>query len=490
MNSNEFVHDLNPGVVWRHFAALAELPRPSGKEGPARDYVIGWAREHGFHWSRDAIGNVVIRAPARGRGRNAPGLILQGHLDMVCEKDSGVEHDFDRDPIRLRREGERIHARGTTLGADNGIGVALALAAGEGLWEHHPPLELLLTVDEETGLSGVKELDTGLLSARRMINLDAEEEGVLYVGCAGGEDLAVTASIRRRPQNRDDAGFIISLRGLRGGHSGLDIIKNRGNAIRLLAHALRRFRDLDIPFSLVSIDGGAKRNAIPREARAVVSLPANLAARLVELAKGVVAELRRLHGDNDPGLELSIEPVKDERGTLLPEQADRLLGFLFTAPNGVLAMSQSIPGMVETSNNLGVVVTGEDAVEVKLCGRSTNQDALEQVSTQIGVIAGLCGLQCRREGGYPGWRPDMASPMLRISREVFRRLADGNEPEVTAIHAGLECGLLGDLAPGLDMISFGPDIRDAHSPNESLSIPSVAVVAGQLGALLEALCDN
>ncbi|MCP4041739.1 MAG: aminoacyl-histidine dipeptidase, partial [Gammaproteobacteria bacterium] len=376
MTSSNFIDDLEPAMVWRHFAALSQRPRPSGKEELARKYVTEWAGRHGLQWERDAVGNVVVRAPGRGRGIDAPGVILQGHLDIVCEKNSDVVHDFELDPIRLRRAGDRVFAQGTTLGADNGVGVALALAAAEGLYQHHPPLELLLTVDEESGLSGAMELNGSMLKYRQMINLDAEEEGTLYVGCAGGEDRSVSAPVRRQPLSGVDVGMVISVRGLRGGHSGIDIIHNRGNAIRLLVLALNRLRTMDVPYSLVALNGGSKRNAIPREADAIVRVPVGVGERVVKSVGQIRAELGLLHGESEPGLELSVQPADDNRGALAPELEDGLLKFLFTVPNGVLAMSPSISGLVETSSNLGVMVTGEERIEISLCSRSSRGPAL------------------------------------------------------------------------------------------------------------------
>ncbi len=483
----EALKGLEPAPVWRHFAELAARPRPSGQEEAVRQYVLDWAASHGFSTSKDTVGNVVVRVPARGDGAGKPTVIVQGHLDMVCEKNAGVDHDFETDPIQLRRVGERIFANQTTLGADNGIGVALGLAAGEGLFAHHPPLELLLTVDEETGMSGARELDASMLTATRMINLDAEEEGVLYVGCAGGQDTIVTADLERGESDPQAVAMQVRVKGLRGGHSGLDIVCNRGNAIRLLAHTLRA---LELPHRLVHIEGGSKRNAIPREASAVIQMSAqdaeNLAARLEVLQ----AELYGLHADSESQLVLESLPATVDVAPLTPDWEKQVLDFLFTVPMGVVTMSQAVDGLVETSNNLGVVEMDGDALRVVLCSRSSNMGALRQVTVQITAVAELCGLNWHFHGGYPGWQPDMHSAILAISKDVFQQLDGGKEPEVTAIHAGLECGLLGSISPGLDMIAFGPDIQDAHSPDESVSIPSVGVVAKQVEALLAALCSR
>ncbi len=480
---------LQPEPVWRHFAAFAARPRPSGLEQQVREYVLAWAGEHGFDTQTDAIGNVVVRVPGRGKGVDAPTVIMQGHMDMVCEKNEDTVHDFEVDPINLIQAEGVITADGTTLGADNGIGVALSMAAAEGMYENHPPLELLLTVDEETGMSGARELDASMLTAKRMINLDAEEEGTLYVGCAGGQDILIDRDIIREAVPEGFSVARITLKGLKGGHSGLDIIKNRGNATRLLVHALRDLRGHDdLELRLIALDGGSKRNAIPREASAIIAT--NDAARIAELLPALGQRLLGLHADSETAVNLAIEPSADERGVMsFPDEA-AIEGFVHIVPGGVITMSQAVPGLVETSNNLGVVTTEGDRFHGVLCARSSNDDALRTVVDRICQLADLLGIENELHGGYPGWQPNLASEMLSITKDVFTELAGGADPEVTAIHAGLECGLLGAVVPGLDMISFGPDIRNAHSPDEEVSITSVAVVAEQVGALLEALCER
>jgi len=416
-------------------------------------------------------------------------VMIQGHMDMVCEKNADVEHDFERDPITLRRVDGRIFANQTTLGADNGIGVALGMAAGEGLFKDHPPLELLLTVDEETGMSGARELNVAMLSAKRMINLDAEEEGTLYVGCAGGQDTIAALRVQRDVSRIAEVAVEITVKGLRGGHSGLDIISNRGNAISLLTSALESLRAVGLEFSLVELTGGSKRNALAREARAIVQMKLQHATMLPDVMGPIREELHSLHLDSEPTLELLADRVYDERAPLNEGTERALLSYLSIAPHGVSSMSQAVAGLVETSTNLGVVrVTGE-SIEVVSCTRSSNGAALKHLVDQITTTAELSGLLVCHEGGYPGWQPDMKSELLAISEKVFTKLANGTEPEVTAIHAGLECGLLGGLMPDLDMISFGPDIQDAHSPDESVSVESVAAVARQVEALLAALCE-
>jgi dipeptidase D len=487
----DLLADLAPRAVWRHFAELAARPRPSGAEAGVRTYIIAWAEDCGLKGYQDDAGNLVVKVPGRGRGEAAETLIMQGHLDMVTEKNRTTEHDFDTDPIRLREEGGWIAATGTTLGADNGIGVSLLLAAGEGHFADHPPLELLFTVDEETGMTGAKQLDVTYLSGRRLLNLDAEEEGVLYVGCAGGVDRVVSLPFVREPAVAGEVTVSLTVEGLRGGHSGLDIAKNRGNAIRLLVRVLMRLPRAGVEYRLANFDGGSKRNAIPREARAELRIRAELARRIPELLPDFLAELKELHGDSEGEWQIGFDVHPDQAPATLPAgAAQRALAFLHTVSDGVVSLSQAIPGLVETSSNLGVVTTEEERLTVTVCARSANPAALALIGDRIAAHAYLAGMISRSEAGYPAWKPDMSSQMLAITKQVFTDFAGGVEPEVTAIHAGLECGLFRERMPHLDMISFGPDIENAHSPDERVRIASVAVVAGQVGDLLTALCSD
>jgi dipeptidase D len=414
---------------------------------------------------------------------------MQGHLDMVTEKNSDSQHCFDSEPIALRREGERLLATGTTLGADNGIGVAISLAAGEGLFADHPPLELLFTIDEETGMSGARELEAHYLSGKRLINLDAEEEGILYVGCAGGVDSLATTHLKREPARPDELTIVLNIRGLKGGHSGLDIHLNRGNAIRLMARVLLRLERDGVQGRLIEFIGGSKRNAIPREAEVRLRVRSEIVARVPGLLTHYLSELKTLHADAEGDWELGFDiDTEDQSASLVEDQARRILGFLYTAPNGVLTMSSAIPGLVESSCNLGVVRCSGDRFEATLCLRSSNAAALAMMPDQLAAHAHGFGLLARTQANYPGWQPDMSSDMLRITQAAFEGLS-GEAPQVTAIHAGLECGLLKRHLPDCDMIAFGPDINHAHSPDEEVVVPSVAVVTRQVERLLDCLCD-
>jgi dipeptidase D len=480
---NDALNDLSPRSLWGHFAGLAAIPRPSGHEEGAAAFVLATAKSIGAPAARDARGNLVVRVPATKGREGAPPLILQSHLDMVCEKNRDVEHDFDRDPIRPRVAGEWVHATGTTLGADNGIGVAAALAAATDPSVAHGPLELLFTLDEETGLTGAKELDPTILTGRMLLNLDSEEDGVIFVGCAGGEDTLIDLIPRWSPVAAGRQAVRLEVSGLRGGHSGLNIIENRGNALKLVARVLSAACDAGVPFELASIAGGSKHNAIPREAEAVVLLSAESRTKLEAVAARQLAGFKIELAKIDDGIQMTLSTVPAPGRVLAQEARDRLLRLMMALPHGVLAMSQDIPGLVETSNNLAVVKEQGDAIRVVTSSRSSVAPSLQNVLGGVRAAASLAGATFTPKDGYPGWKPDMDSKALAVVREVYRTRW-GKEPHVTAIHAGLECGLLGEKIPGLDMVSFGPQIEGAHSPDERVHVPSVARF---WGALVETL---
>jgi dipeptidase D len=413
-------------------------------------------------------------------------VVLQAHLDMVCEKDGDVVHDFERDPLRPRVAGDWVVATGTTLGADNGIGVAAALAAATDPAVVHGPLELLFTVDEETGLTGAQGLDGALISGRVLLNLDSEEDGKLFIGCAGGADGEIVLPLARQAPPRDARSFELVVRGLRGGHSGLNIHEGRGNALKLVVRLLQAAREAGLPFDLSALGGGGKHNAIPREARAELWLSAEAAQRF----RGVLACMGQGFRDElagvDDGLELRLDETAPPRTVVDRDDRDRLLDLLAILPHGVLAMSRAISGLVETSNNLAVVDVGDGAARIVTSSRSSVRASQEALLATLRAAARMAGTELRSSGGYPGWKPDPSSSLLRLAREVLRSVT-GREPEVTAVHAGLECGLLGERVPGLEMISFGPEIQGAHSPGERVQISSVQRFWTALVALLDAL---
>jgi dipeptidase D len=476
---------LEPALLWKHFAAMTRIPRPSGSEGPIADWVAAWARERGFELERGPEGNLAVHVPASEGREGAPTVVLQGHLDMVCERDSDSPYDAESGPVHVVCEGEWLRAEGTTLGADNGVGVAAAMAAAEDDSVKHGPLDLLMTVDEETGLTGAMKLDPSMLRGRIMLNLDSEEDGMVFVGCAGGCDTRTRLSLPRSPAGNGDACLEVSVSGLRGGHSGLDIDKNRINAIHALVRLLQAGAG-EGRLRVAAISGGSKRNAIPREARAIVLVPAadreTFAAR-VEEARAALAEQ---HAGLDDGLSIGVETTEMPAEAFDAPGSSRLLSLIRAIPSGVLAMSQDIQGLVETSTNLGVVSTEGGTVETVSCTRSSVAPALRNALEGLRSLGSLAGAEVSEHGGYPGWKPDMSSRALTVTRSAHESLF-GKEPEVTAIHAGLECGLIGERIPGMDMVSFGPEIRGAHAPGEKVHLPSVERFWRLLGRVLDDL---
>jgi len=484
------IAELEPRSLWRHFDAIRRIPRPSGNEEAIRRHVLDWAAGRGWEVRVDEVGSVVVRVPATKGCKQAPTVVLQGHFDMVGEKNGDVVFDFAKDPIDACVDGNWVRARGTTLGADNGIGLAAAMGAAEDPDVVHGPLELLFTVDEETGLTGASHLEPGFVTGRLLLNLDSEEDGTLYVGCAGGGDAESRLPVeRRRPSGPEPLiDLVVRVSGARGGHSGLNIVENRANALKLLARALRDAR-ARVAFGLVAFDGGDKHNAIPREAEATLRLSRSQLPALRESVAATAARALEEYGGAEPNLAFAA----DERATAAAEgdalddaSRDRVIDLLLAVPHGVVSMSRDIPGLVESSTNLARVRLAPDSLRLYTSSRSSVAAALAEVRGQIRACVELAGGTIELRGGYPGWRPNMDSPLLKTTREVFRA-SFGGDPHVTAIHAGLECGIIGERYPGIDMISFGPDIRGAHSPDERVDIPSTARFWTLLRALLRRL---
>ena len=466
------------------FEAISAIPRCSKNESQVATWLMDWAREHGYAYRSDAAGNLVIRVPASTGMQDRPTVILQGHMDMVCEKTPASMHDFERDPIRVVRDGDWIHAEGTTLGADNGIALAMAMALAGDKTVCHPPLELLFTVDEESGLIGAHKLDASLIEGRILINIDSEDEGVFTIGCAGGEETLV-----RLPLAYDDlpAGFDagrIVVGGLRGGHSGVDIHKPRANANRLLGRLLLCLQELE-GVRLVSLSGGSAHNAIPRDASAFLSFPPAQASAVRAAVKTCEQVFREEHADTEPNLLVRCDaPEEALAGRVLSiasaVQAVRLLNAL---PHGVHGMSTRVDGLVETSCNLAIVRIKTDALEIVSSQRSSCMSRLDEMTSRVAAVASLAGASATRMNHHPAWAPDMAASLLKRCREVFSEMYE-KAPVVEVIHAGLECGLIGDKVPGMEMISIGPNLRHPHSPDEKLNVPSVGRVYQFLAALL------
>ena len=470
---SEAIDGLKPELFWRCFAEIARIPRPSGHEELIGEFVLKRAKELGLQATKDAFGNIAVKKPASAGREGARGICLQSHLDMVCEKNADKEHDFLQDPIELVRKDNLVAANGTTLGADNGVGVASALAIMEDRSLAHGPLELLFTVEEETGLTGAKNLASALVESRTLLNLDSEEEGALYVGCAGGKDTLAGWPLNCESAPADAALICLTLKGLKGGHSGLEIDKGLGNAIKLLNRALLQLAPLGARLS--TLDGGNMRNAIPRECRALLYLP----KQRLEEADTLVAKLSGIFRAEYASIEpdLSLTMTRQEAGqnsrVLEPALQQRLCRTITALPSGVQRMSADIEGLVETSTNLAVVATRADMVLLVTSQRSSVASRLAEVVETVEAIFELGGATVEASEGYPGWQPNLDSAILKSARQCYRSLY-GKEVAVKAIHAGLECGIIGERMPGMDMISFGPTMESVHSPEERILIDSVA----------------
>lgn len=468
-----------PRAVWRFFAGLSAVPRPSKKEHLVREHVKKVATDAKLKVTQDAVGNLLITVPATPGRDKAPITVLQAHLDMVGEKNSDIAHDFDHDPIVLipdvdpKSSEPIIRAAGTTLGADNGIGVAMALAAATSTDVLHGPLELLFTIDEEAGMSGAKGLTPNSFQGKRLLNLDSEEDDRLYIGCAGGCDSTLTWSWATEPYPADWEVCGIKVRGLRGGHSGVDIHEGRGSAIKLLARTLLGSGAAD--FRIVAFAAGSKRNAIPREASAIVVGPKGLIARLHDAGARVTAEGKA--ESHEPGLDISVAAGGGVNHALPVARTAALLSTLAALPHGVLGMHPTVAGLVETSNNVSTVEwedkNGMAQIHVGNLSRSSSASRLAEVVAQIAAIAQLAGATSQTGNDYPGWSPNPDSTLLKTCRDVYKRMFR-HDPIIASIHAGLECGIIGErVGGGVDMVSLGPTIVGAHSPAERVYVRSV-----------------
>jgi dipeptidase D len=462
---------LQPAAVWNIFEKMSEIPRGSGNEAEVMKMFKAWADERNLAWKEDSVGNLLVSIPGTQGLEKAAAVLIQGHVDMVCEKNAATKHDFGKDPLRLKVAGDWVSAEGTTLGADNGIGVAMGLALADDPSVAHGPVEVLLTVDEERGLTGAAGVKAGFFSSNKMINLDSEQDDAIFIGCAGGRDTQFTLKTKSARAPKDSAGRKVTISGLKGGHSGLDIHKHRGNAIKILVRALQAAAaEMDV--RLVEIDGGSMRNAIPREAEAKVVIDRKLGRRFKQT---VDACLKRVQAEElagtDDGFTWRVAAVQAPRSFSLASSR-AALALLSAIPNGVTGMSLDIEGLVESSTNLGVVKTRGSRVEVVCCSRSSVMSVLEDLVIQHRTIGELAGAEVVQPEGYPGWKPNIHSPILAVTRAKYKE-AFGVEAELLAIHAGLECGLLTEKYPNLDIVSFGPNITGAHSPDERVQISSV-----------------
>jgi dipeptidase D len=478
------ITDLEPKIVFDFFSQILAIPRCSGREEAMRSHLVGVSRERGWEPVIDDVGNLVIKVPGSPGKEASPVIVLQGHLDMVCEKNNDVDFDFDTQGIDAFVTGSKLKARGTTLGADNGIGLALALALAADPEVVRGPLEILCTVEEETGLTGASGLDGSNIDGRILVNIDTEEEGALYVGCAGGGDQTAHFRAPRMPADGDTEAVRIQVKGLKGGHSGLDIHLGRGNAIKILAGLIAPLLATDLAASVDTLWGGNLHNAIPREAEAVVRVKSTRRGEMEKLVAAYAREQGSAHIRADGGLQITTATVEGSAYTIPPVTIRRLLGLLLEIPHGVVKMSPDIDGLVQTSNNLAVVKDdGRSAMEVMTSSRSSVSAELEALRDEICALYEQVGAEIEREDAYPGWEPDMDSDLLARSKRVYAELY-GREPEIKAVHAGLECGIIGEAVPGMDMISLGPTLGFPHSPDEFLDIPSTAKVWDLLKALM------
>ncbi len=480
---------LLPRPVWAHFATLCAIPRPSLREAALIEHLIEWAQTRGISAVVDAAGNLILSKPASPGCETAPGVILQGHLDMVCQANSGMVHDFERDAIRTVVRDGWVLAPDTTLGADNGIGVALALAALEQPDLIHPPLEVLLTVNEECGMDGARGLLPGTLKGTTLINLDTEEWGHFYLGCAGGVDVEVRHDCAQEPVPPGYVLLQFEVSGLRGGHSGIDIHLGRGNAIKLLAEALRDL-SAHTDVRLIVLQGGTARNAIPREAFATCALPADIASGIDAWVKHRHQAWRARFAQTDAGVSLLCKHYETQPGNAITHtERDRLLGFLDIAVNGVTSTSSDFAGVTDTSSNLGVVALEDGALRATFKVRSLHDSRADALADKLVDYATAHNLHAWKHGAYPGWTPNPSSDLLELCQQVYSTQF-GQPASLQVIHAGLECGLLAASHPHLDMISFGPDIRGAHAPGESVEIGSVGRCWQLLTAVLRALAKE
>ncbi|MFT3739145.1 MAG: aminoacyl-histidine dipeptidase [Breznakibacter sp.] len=468
----QLIRDLEPKLVWKYFEQICQIPRPSKHESKIIDYLLSFGNEHGLKTKRDAIGNILIKKEATKGFSHLPTIILQSHMDMVCEKNSDIPHDFYRDPITTYIDGQWVKAKGTTLGADDGIGMASQLALLASVDIPHGTLECLFTVDEETGLSGASALEKGFFTAKTLINLDSEDEGEVFIGCAGGIDTVARFDLWQEEAPEGTVSLAIDIKGLVGGHSGDDIHKGLGNANKILARFLF-LATQQYGFRLAKIDGGNLRNAIAREAHATGTIPVSqkepirIAFNL--FAHDISEELK----STEPNLKMTLGSDNDVETVLTLNLQEKLIASLMACPHGAIEMSRQIEGLVETSTNLASVKMNNDSITVTTSQRSSVESAKHYIAKAVESVFVLAGANVSHSDGYPGWAPNIDSKVLNATMACYQKLFN-EEPKVKAIHAGLECGLFLEKYPDLDMISFGPTIKGAHSPDERLDIASVS----------------
>ena len=470
MANNSILADLEPKSLFKFFEEILSIPRPSKHEEKMTEYLINWAKERNLEYVSDEIGNVIIRKGATKGKENSPWVCLQSHIDMVCEKNSDKDFDFEKDAIVPKIEGEWLKADGTTLGADDGIGVATALAILDANDIEHGPIECLFTVDEETGLSGAEALSADVLKSRILLNLDSEDEGEIFIGCAGGIDTVAKLPYDKE-ETPDAPAFKIMVKGLKGGHSGDDINKGLACANKILNRILWSL-DKEMDLRLSCFEGGNLRNAIAREANATFVVAQADVELMKEIVERFAVDLKYEFRTTEPDMEITLSEAEKPAFVVDMLSQDNLLNVLYACPHGVLAMSREIPGFVETSTNLASVKMKEDHFFITTSQRSSVESAKYAAAYRVESCFLLAGADVEHGDGYPGWAPNPESKILKIAVDAYKKLFN-KEPIVRAIHAGLECGLIGEKYPGMDMISYGPTLRGVHSPDERLEIKTV-----------------
>ncbi len=478
--------DAKTKEVLHWFEEIAKIPRCSKNEEQICAWLASWAQEHGFGVKKDAAGNILIQVPGTEGYESSTPVVIQGHMDMVCEREKGFDFDFSKDPIKLIFDDDGwLRADRTTLGADNGIAIAMAMAISLDEDQPHPPLELLFTVDEETGLTGAVALEPGFLEGKILLNVDSEDEGVFTVGCAGGNDTHISLPVASEPIPAGSKVLRLVAGGLSGGHSGVDIHEQRANAIRVLARGLGDLlKGSDM--RILSLKGGTAHNAIPRDAEALIALPGDALKGAQETISELQSALRAECAKTDKDIFVTLEAAEGDQQGLTAADSRKVVDLLLAIPHGVDGYSKEIHGLVETSNNLATAKLEGGKLTLLSSQRSSDMNLLQLLTDRIEALARGFGGEAESGGGYPAWQPNMDSPLLAKCKEVYKELT-GREPKVEIIHAGLECGIIGAKYDGMDMISFGPTIKNPHSPQEKLQISTIGQVYQFMGALLEQL---
>jgi dipeptidase D len=465
------LNKLEPKILWKYFFEISSIPRQSKHEEKLIRYLVDFAEKRGLKYKKDSVGNIVISKKACKGKEKSQTVVLQSHIDMVCEKNEGTKHDFLKDPLQLYVEKGFIRAKGTTLGADDGIGVAASLALLDSKDISHGPVECLFTVDEETGLTGANALEKGFITGKLLLNLDSEEEGSIYIGCAGGKTTSFSKHIKKRIKNDKNYSCKIFISGLKGGHSGIAIDKGRGNALILLARFLWNLNE-KFSFTLSDFNGGEKHNALPREAFAIININEKEFSELEKEVRKYTDIYRHEFKSFDEAVSLSIKKSPASKDALTEEDKTTLLNLVYSFPHGVHSMSPDIKGLVQTSTNLASVTVDKAKINILTSQRSSVESSIHDIAGKVIAHGTLAGFSYTGKDPYPAWTPNPESKLLKMAVEVHKGLFL-KKPQVKAMHAGLECGIIGKKYPGIDMISFGPDVMGAHSPDERADIKSV-----------------